>query len=120
MRSWVAWQAEWVRGAAVVALNNWGTHRSPSIEPELTMGHFVYVVGARPNFVKMAPVIRAMEAIGCGEQYVVHTGQHYDRRLSQDIMEDLDFPRPDAFLNVGSGTHGEQIGQTLIAIEAVL
>ena len=54
-----------------------------------------YVVGARPNFVKMAPVIEAMRRRGHTRQLVVHTGQHYDRSLSDDILADLGFPDPD-------------------------
>ena len=64
-----------------------------------------YVVGARPNFVKMAPVIEAMRRRGHTRQLVVHTGQHYDRSLSDDILADLGFPDPDIALGVGSGTH---------------
>jgi UDP-N-acetylglucosamine 2-epimerase (non-hydrolysing) len=84
------------------------------------MSIVLHVVGARPNFVKMAPVIRAVEAQGGVDQYIVHTGQHYDARLSQDIMQDLDFPEPDIHLDIGSGTHAEQTGRTMMAIERLL
>jgi UDP-N-acetylglucosamine 2-epimerase (non-hydrolysing) len=80
------------------------------------MAVVLHVVGARPNFVKMAPLIRALESEGGMDQYVVHTGQHYDRKLSGD----LDFPEPDAYLAIGSGTHAEQTGRTMIAIERLL
>ena len=79
-----------------------------------------YVVGARPNFVKMAPVIEAMRRRGHTRQLVVHTGQHYDRRLSEDILSDLGFPEPDVSLEVGSGTHGDQTGKVLMGFEQVL
>jgi UDP-N-acetylglucosamine 2-epimerase (non-hydrolysing) len=79
-----------------------------------------YVVGARPNFVKMAPVIDAMRRRGQTRQLIVHTGQHYDRRLSDDILEDLGFPDPDVCLEVGSGPHGEQTGKVLAGFEQVL
>jgi UDP-N-acetylglucosamine 2-epimerase (non-hydrolysing) len=80
----------------------------------------VHVVGARPNFVKMAPVIVALERRQIFNQVVVHTGQHYDSRMSDDVLRDLDFPEIDRFLNVGSGTHGVQTARVLSAIEPVL
>jgi UDP-N-acetylglucosamine 2-epimerase (non-hydrolysing) len=80
----------------------------------------VHVVGARPNFVKMAPVIVALERRKVFRQIVVHTGQHYDTRMSDDVLRDLDFPEIDRFLNAGSGTHGVQTARVLAAIEPVL
>ena len=80
----------------------------------------VHAVGARPNFVKMAPLIDALRRRDCGRQVVVHTGQHYDRRMSEEILEDLAFPVPDHSLGVGSGSHGEQTGKVLIAFERIL
>jgi UDP-N-acetylglucosamine 2-epimerase (non-hydrolysing) len=79
----------------------------------------VGVVGARPNFIKMLPVIEALGDEGI-DQVVVHTGQHYDRRMSENILVDLRFPTPDIHLGIGSGTHGEQTGRTIIAFEEVL
>jgi UDP-N-acetylglucosamine 2-epimerase (non-hydrolysing) len=80
----------------------------------------VHVVGARPNFVKMAPVIAALSAYPYIRQHVVHTGQHYDARLSAEILADLQLPEPDVFLGVGSGTHGVQTARTLEGVERVL
>jgi UDP-N-acetylglucosamine 2-epimerase (non-hydrolysing) len=80
----------------------------------------VHVVGARPNFIKMAPVISALQDRGVFRQVLVHTGQHYDRRMSDEILADLDFPEPDHFLAVGSGAHGEQTAKVLAAFERVL
>jgi UDP-N-acetylglucosamine 2-epimerase (non-hydrolysing) len=80
----------------------------------------VHVVGARPNFVKMAPLIDALRQRGVDRQLVVHTGQHYDRKMSDEILEDLGFPPPDRSLGVGSGTHGEQTGKVLMAFEEIL
>lgn len=80
----------------------------------------IHAVGARPNFVKMAPVINALGRREDVEQLVVHTGQHYDRALSEEILADLKLPRPDRFLGVGSGTHAEQTGRTLIGFERLL
>jgi UDP-N-acetylglucosamine 2-epimerase (non-hydrolysing) len=79
-----------------------------------------FVVGTRPNFVKAAPVIEALDADERIEQLVVHTGQHYDAALSDEILKDLGFPTPDRFLGIGSGTHAEQTGKTLIEVERVL
>lgn len=80
----------------------------------------VHVVGARPNFVKMAPVIDGLAARDDVEQLVVHTGQHYDARLSEEMLADLEFPEPDLFLGIGSGRHGAQTGRALEALERVL
>lgn len=86
----------------------------------------ISVVGARPNFMKIAPFIRAIEAHNReqhGEQVehiLVHTGQHYDESMSGAFFEDLGIPRADINLQVGSGTHAEQVGQTMIAFEKVL
>ena len=80
----------------------------------------VHVIGARPNFVKMAPVVTALERTGAFEQRIVHTGQHYDQRMSDDILADLDFPPADHFLGVGSGNHGEQTAKVLAGFEEIL
>jgi UDP-N-acetylglucosamine 2-epimerase (non-hydrolysing) len=80
----------------------------------------VLAVGARPNFIKMAPVIEALRDVPGCRQVVVHTGQHYDERMSNEILADLGLPEPDIFLGVGSGPHGQQTGKALIAFEQVL
>jgi UDP-N-acetylglucosamine 2-epimerase (non-hydrolysing) len=80
----------------------------------------VHVVGARPNFVKMAPVIEALDRRRVFRQVVVHTGQHYDSKMSDNVLADLDFPEVDIFLGVGSGTHGVQTAKVLSAFEKVL
>jgi UDP-N-acetylglucosamine 2-epimerase (non-hydrolysing) len=80
----------------------------------------VHVIGARPNFVKMAPVVAALGATRAFEQIVVHTGQHYDARLSDEVLADLEFPAPDHFLGVGSGPHGEQTAKVLAGFERIL
>lgn len=84
------------------------------------MSTVVFAVGARPNFIKMAPVVEAVGRLGLFRQLVVHTGQHYDERMSAEILDDLGFPKPDRFLGIGSGSHAEQTGFTLIAFERVL
>jgi UDP-N-acetylglucosamine 2-epimerase (non-hydrolysing) len=75
------------------------------------------VVGARPNFVKAAPVIAALEGSEGISVRVLHTGQHYDRALSGGFIERLGMREPDANLEVGSGTHAEQTAGVLIGIE---
>ena len=67
----------------------------PRPEPLADQATVVHVVGARPNFVKMAPLIDALRRRGAARQVVVHTGQHYDRRMSEEILDDLGFPAPD-------------------------
>ena len=63
----------------------------------------VSVVGARPNFIKMLPVIEAINGLEGVDQVVVHTGQHYDRSMSGEILADLGFPTPEVHLGIGSG-----------------
>ena len=76
------------------------------------------VVGARPNFMKMAPVVR--EAARRGTPHLlVHTGQHYDAAMSTVFFEELDMPKPDLFLGVGSGSHAEQTARIMVAFERV-
>ena len=78
------------------------------------------VAGARPNFVKVAPVIKALKQTGRAEVVLVHTGQHYDYSMSAAFFEELFIPAPDIFLGVGSGSHGEQTARILSAFEEVL
>ena len=75
-----------------------------------------HVLGARPNFVKAAPVIRALAALG-HEQRVVHTGQHYDERMSDVFFVQLGLPRPDVNLGVGSGTQARQTAEVMVGME---
>ncbi|MGE0635294.1 MAG: non-hydrolyzing UDP-N-acetylglucosamine 2-epimerase [Bacteroidia bacterium] len=95
----------------------------------------ISVVGARPNFMKIAPFIRAIDEHnkkqtpllkerGQGGEVIqhllVHTGQHYDERMSHTFFLELGIPQPDINLEIGSGSHAQQVGQTMIAFEKVL
>jgi UDP-N-acetylglucosamine 2-epimerase (non-hydrolysing) len=86
----------------------------------------ISVVGARPNFMKIAPFIRAISVynqnhpVSAIEHLLVHTGQHYDVRMSETFFQELNIPNPDINLEIGSGTHAEQVGYTMIAFEKVL
>lgn len=79
---------------------------------------FISVVGARPQFVKLAPIAHAAAKAGA-EHIIVHTGQHYDPMLSDVFFEDLGIPAPDEHLGVGSGGHGAQTGAMLAALDDV-
>lgn len=86
----------------------------------------ILVVGARPNFMKMAPLYQQIErynstnAANPINTFIVHTGQHYDYEMSQAFFEDLKLPKPHYFLGIGSGTHTEQTAKTMIEFEKVL
>ena len=81
----------------------------------------MHVVGARPNFMKTAPIMAEMNQHGGAfQQILVHTGQHYDENMSRIFFEDLDMPAPDEYLNVGAGTHSEQTARIMLAFEPVV
>ena len=77
------------------------------------------LVGARPQFIKAAPVSKALRGAGYTE-FILHTGQHYDYGMSQVFFDELGLPNPDVNLDVRSGNHGQQTGQMLIGIEKIL
>lgn len=83
------------------------------------MTQILHVVGARPNFMKAAPVLAALAARGVAQK-LVHTGQHYDRRMSDLFFEQLGLPEPDYHLGVGSGTHAQQTAQIMMRFEEVV
>lgn len=82
--------------------------------------HLACVVGARPNFMKMAPLLRALEPYKGVHAVLIHTGQHYDENLSDVFFQELGMRRPDVSLEVGSGKHGVQTARVLERFEAVL
>ena len=80
----------------------------------------ISVVGARPNFMKVAPFCRALKKFKSVKHILVHTGQHYDIKMSERFFKELGIPKPDINLGIGSGTHAEQVGRTMIEFEKVL
>jgi UDP-N-acetylglucosamine 2-epimerase (non-hydrolysing) len=78
------------------------------------------VVGARPNFMKMAPLLRALKRYNNVRVTLIHTGQHYDEDLSSVFFDELGMRKPDICLDVGSGKHGEQTARALERLESVL
>ena len=80
----------------------------------------ISVVGARPNFMKVAPLHRAFLGDGIFEPLIVHTGQHYDERMSDVFFRQLELPEPDVYLGIGSGSHAEQTARVMVAFEDVV
>jgi UDP-N-acetylglucosamine 2-epimerase (non-hydrolysing) len=77
------------------------------------------IAGARPNFMKVAPILQEFRRRARHSVLFVHTGQHYDRQMSQDFFDDLDLPPPDLSLGVGSGSHAEQTARVMMLFEPV-
>src|SRR5436190_4944974 len=95
-------------------------HRGPRTDRDFAV-RLAYVVGARPNIVKMAPVLRALRRrLPLAGHVVIHTGQHYDRLMSEVFLDDLGVTGPDQFLGVGSGSHSEQTARAMQRLESVL
>ena len=86
----------------------------------------ISVVGARPNFIKIAPFIHEIKKynkknpLKAIEHLLIHTGQHYDDKMSKVFFDSLNIPRADIHLKIGSGSHSEQVGNTMISFEKVL
>ncbi len=83
-------------------------------------GGITCVVGARPNFMKMAPILEALRAYPSVRPFLVHTGQHYDEGMSRVFFEELGLPAPDRDLEVGSDSHARQTARILAAFDALL
>lgn len=93
---------------------------SRTARPDRSTALVTAVVAARPNFVKMAPVVHALQAHAGISVSLVHTGQHYDDALSESFLQQLGMPTPQENLGVGSGSHAEQTARVLVGVEAVL
>lgn len=98
---------------------------SKSSVDQMNKNKWILVVAARPNFMKIAPLIRAIKSFNKQNSkkvfpLLVHTGQHYDVNMSDSFFRDLKLPKPDIHLGVGSGMHGEQTGKVLIEFEKVI
>ena len=78
------------------------------------------VVGARPNFMKVAPIVEELKKLPTIQHFLVHSGQHYDESLSGSFFTDLGLPVPDVNLDVGSGSHATQTAEVMKRIEPVL
>jgi UDP-N-acetylglucosamine 2-epimerase (non-hydrolysing) len=84
------------------------------------MTRLLSVVGARPNFMKIAPILHELQEFPDIQHYLVHSGQHYDARLSENFFADLDLPKPDVNLEVGSGSQALQTAETMQRLEPIL
>lgn len=82
--------------------------------------HVIHVVGARPNFMKVAPVLRALNTREGVRQTIVHTGQHYDANMSDVFFRQLGIPAPDVNLAVGSGSHAQQTAEIMTRFEPIV
>ncbi|HZZ78182.1 MAG TPA: UDP-N-acetylglucosamine 2-epimerase (non-hydrolyzing) [Gemmataceae bacterium] len=82
--------------------------------------HVLHVVGARPNFMKAAPVLSALARHASVRQTLVHTGQHYDANMSDIFFRELGLPEPDVNLGVGSGSHSKQMAEVMVRFEEVV
>jgi len=80
----------------------------------------INVVGARPNFMKIAPLLREMRKNKHFKSILLHTGQHYDYEMSKIFFKDLEIPKPDIHLGIGSGSHADQTGRIMMAFEKVV
>ncbi len=97
------------------------SHRLASGEGKHFTVKILHVVVARPNYMKIAPIMRQMARYPQEfEQLLVHTGQHYDANISQVFFDDLALPKPDVALGVGSGSHAWQTAQVMLRFESVL
>jgi len=81
-------------------------------------GPILLVVGARPNFMKIAPIHAELKRRGI-DQKLLHTGQHYDEKMSKVFFDDLGMPKPDIYLGIGSGSHAEQTAKVMVEFEKV-
>lgn len=86
----------------------------------MNINKIILVVGARPNFMKAAPVYRELVKVMPGGVKLCHTGQHYDERMSKVFFEELEMPKPDFYLGAGSGSHAQQTAKIMMEFEKVI
>ena len=87
----------------------------------MTVKKIISVVGARPNFIKVAPVHKAFKKYeGKVKHLICHTGQHFDEKMSKVFFEELELPKPDFYLGVGGGSHAEQTARIMVEFEKIL
>jgi UDP-N-acetylglucosamine 2-epimerase (non-hydrolysing) len=84
---------------------------------EPSMKKIYLIAGARPNFMKIAPIVRALQSHGGLAFNIIHTGQHYDRDMNDVFFEELGIPKPDVFMGAGGGSHSQQTGKIMLAFE---
>lgn len=98
------------------------TFRARHRNGDLPMKKTIHLVaGARPNFMKIAPIVRALQARADALDYrIVHTGQHYDREMSDVFFEELGIPKPDFHLDAGGGSHAQQTAKIMVAYEDIV
>ena len=83
------------------------------------MKHITIIVGARPNFMKVAPLLRLLKLNNSFKVTLIHTGQHYDKKMSDVFFDDLEIQKPDYNLNVRSGSHADQTAKIMIYFEEI-
>ncbi len=83
------------------------------------MKKIIILVGARPNFMKAAPVYNELKKMKRFKTFIVHSGQHYDREMSKIFFDELNLPKPQVYLGVGSGSHSEQTAKVMVEFEKV-
>jgi UDP-N-acetylglucosamine 2-epimerase (non-hydrolysing) len=99
------------------SLSDWKENRHASSTRAVTVPLIYLIVGARPNFMKIAPIVRALDAHGGLNYKIIHTGQHYDRDMNDVFFEELGIPEPDVFMAAGGGSHSEQTSKIMVAFE---
>src|SRR5262249_44582205 len=106
-------------GALPKHLNRSGSAEDRSLF-ETPLMRILNIVGARPNFIKIAPLMKEMRKHPEIDALLVHTGQHYDVSMAGQFFEDLQIPPPDVSLEVGSGSHAYQTGEVMKRLEPLL
>jgi UDP-N-acetylglucosamine 2-epimerase (non-hydrolysing) len=99
---------------------NFFVKQTNETDPMNPMKRFALIAGARPNFMKIAPIMKAMQRYPEFEVCLIHTGQHYDKNLSDIFFQELGIRRPDVALGVGSGSHAKQTAEVMVAVERLL